>query len=208
MFVRGGALVVQGRMADIVDVTENVVSQATFGDAADFSELMFTDITPVPASTEQIRNTEFVSVDGATVAVYDRSSRLRFGERPESISTALADTTAGSNLGLSRLRRFGAPTSRIDALVIEARAQPDDLLPFVLDVEPGWRITVHQRPQYLGDPIVKVLTAEGMRHVLTHCGWVTTLYLVPAQEIYSDAPWFVFGDATYGTFGATNLLPY
>lgn len=204
MFVTGdGVLTVHDRQTDVIGITENVESQADFGDAADFSELPFTDVQPVPVSIHTLRNTEYVSVEGSTAIAIDEASYGRYREQSESISSALGDPTAGRNLGLSRLRRFAQPASRIDSLVIEPQMRPDDLFPFVLDVELGWKITLTQRPQGVGDPIVRTLTVEGIQHEVTGTSWRTVLYLVLSRLTFDEEPSWVIGDATYGEIGAT-----
>ncbi len=148
-----------------------------------------------------MKNAISVTAAGATVTLTDDASRQRYGERSESIDTLLGDQTAALNLARSRLRRFADPRDRIEALVVDARAVPDDLLPIVRNVEPGWKMSLTHTPQSLGDPIVWNVTVEGVAHDLTPYSWIATLYLVPAQQTYTERPWFVVGDATYGRVG-------
>ena len=209
MFVNGnGVLTPQGRFSDLVNIATNITSQGDFGDIADYTELPFVDVQPIAATKDLMKNLLRVNLSGTTVSVADADSRSRFGNLADSVDTALFDPSAATNLGLSLLRRYAQPSTRIEALVVNGRAAPDDLFPVLLHVAPGWRLSLTLRPQSVGSSIVRDVTVEGVRHAITRSGWETTLYLVPAQLSYTEAPWFIFGDATFGTFGTTNLLAY
>jgi hypothetical protein len=201
-----GVLQAQGRTADMKALTVNAVSQATLADSGTYAYAAI----PIDSSAlELMRNAIYLTTTtSTTVAVIDSDSRDLYDELEESISTLLSDPTAANNLGLSRLRRFSDPTTRVDQVKLIPNGSSDPRYAFCFGVELGWRVTVTRTPQAIGSAISLICTVEGITHQVSGSIWETTLYLVPAQTAYTVAPWFVFGDATYRTFGTTNLLPY
>jgi hypothetical protein len=204
MFVdSAGVLQVQGRTADVHDLAVNTTSQATL---ADSGLLAYVDLVIDSAELELMRNTIYLSTNGGQVVVYDTDSRALYDERSESLTVLLDDATAARNLGLYRTRQFADPASRITSITLKPHGASDTRYPIALGVELGWRVTISRTPQGIGSAISKVCTVEGISHQVTDRGpWTTTLYLAPAQNTYTQQPWFVLGDATYGKLGAANL---
>ncbi len=204
-----GVLQAQGRCADMKTLAVNAVSQATLSDSG---TLAYVEVPIDSSALELMRNAIYLSTTtGTTVAVIDSDSRDLYDELEESITTELSDPTAANNLGLSRLRRFADPTTRVNSVRLLPHGASDVRYPVALGVELGWRVTVTRTPQALGSAISLICTVEGITHSVSERGpWTTTLYLVPAQTAYTVQPWFTMGDATYGRLGiaAGNQLPY
>jgi hypothetical protein len=215
MFVDGsGVLTAQGRVVDWgTTMATHVTSQATFGDDP-ATEYRFEDIHREPASTDLLRN--IIQVSGtATITARDEASVTRHGPANDSVNVTLSSPHDAYNLGLARLRRYATPQARIDRLVVNLRGQSsdsdiDDTQDLMLAMELGWRLTATIRPaDGLGSPITQIVTVEGITHTITRDTWTAELYLVPAHDSYTEHPWFIVGDATYGRVGASagNLIP-
>ncbi len=208
MFVdAAGVVQVQGRSADIKDLTVNATSQATL---ADSGSLAYTDLTVDANELELLRNTIYLSTNGGNVVVYDNESRTLFDERSESITVLLDDATAAKNLGLWRTLQFSDPATRITSVTLKPHGASDTRYTTCFTVDLGWRVTIQRTPQGIGSAISKVCTVEGIQHRVTERGpWETTLYLAPAVDNYTTHNWWVLGDSTYGKLDGTHcVLPY
>jgi hypothetical protein len=207
MFVdSAGVLQIQGRTADIHDLTVNTTSQATLSDSG---VLAYADLVIDSAELELMRNTIYLSTNGGQVVVYDTESRALYDERSESLTVLLDDPSAARNLGLWRTMQYADPASRITSVSLKPHGAADTRYPIALGIELGWRVTITRTPQAIGSAISKVCTVEGISHQVTERGpWITTLYLAPAVESYTTHHWFVLADSTYGKLDGTNHLAY
>jgi hypothetical protein len=193
-------------------ITEHVVSQGTFGDGA--AELNYAGFHREPASTAILRNIISITVGAATIVVQDRDSWRQWGRSAEQIDAEVASVVDARNLGVARLRLHGEPAARVDQLVVNLRghrpADLDDVIDLCLALQIGWRLTAVIRPaDGLGDDISEAVTLEGRTQTITRHSWDADMYLVPAHPSYTEQPWFILGDATYGRIGtaAGNQIP-
>jgi hypothetical protein len=197
-----GMLTIQGRTADMGALTVNSVSQATL---ADSGANAYVEVSPEANTLDLMRNAIYVSTSGATVQVVDADSRAQYDELEESISAVLDDPTAATNLGLSRLRRFADPSTRVPQVRLIPRSSTDARYPIVLGAELGWRFTIQRTPQSLGSVMEFVETLEGLSLTFGEGHMTADFYLVPALPVEADVPWFTFGT---GEFGTEYLLHY
>jgi hypothetical protein len=202
-----GVLAPQGRTADMADLAVNFTSNGTL---ADSGSLAYSEVPIDSNNVDLIRNAIYVSIDGATISVTDDASITQFDEQEESITAELDQPHDARNLGLSRLRRFADPTSRIPSVQLRPRSATDARYPIVFGVELGWRFVVQRTPQGIGSAISKNVTVEGITHTIDGAQWITDLYLAPAVTSYTEQPWFIVGDAVYGEIGLSdgNQIPY
>jgi len=205
MFVdAAGVLQVQGRTADLHDLTVNTTNQATLSDSGAYA---YSDIVLGSAELDLMRNTIYLSTNGGQVVVYDTDSRALYDERSESITVLVDDPSAARNLGLWRTMQFADPASTIESVTLRPYGGADPRFTFCLQVDLGWRVTITRTPQGIGSAISKVCTVEGIAHNIDGGGpWTTTLYLAPAVENYVTHSWWVLGDATYGKL--TGSIPH
>ena len=208
MFVdASGVLQIQGRTADLHDLTVNTTSQATLSDSG---SLAYAELAIDAAELELLRNTIYLSTNGGQVVVYDTDSRALYDERSESITVLLDDATAARNLGLWRTLQFADPATRITSVTLVPHGTSDTRYTTCFQVDLGWRVTITRTPQSIGSAISKVCTVEGIQHHVSERGpWTTTLYLAPAVDSYTTHSWWVLGDSTYGKLtGTTPHLAY
>jgi hypothetical protein len=206
-----GILQAQGRTADMKDLTVNAVVQQTLSDSGVYAYASPDGVHIQSGDVDLIRNVIEVSIPNGPAALsIDADSRNQYDERSESISSQLSDASAARNLGLSRLRRYKDATTRIDQVTLLPHGSTDVRYVLCFQVDLGWRLTVTRTPQALGSALSKTVAVAGITHTMTSTNWITSLYLVPAQAIYTAQPWFVVGDATYGRLGAAagNQIPY
>jgi hypothetical protein len=202
-----GVLAPQGRTADMADLAVNITSNGTL---ADSGSLAYTEVPIDSNNVDLIRNAIYVSIDGATIPVTDDASITLFDEQEESISANLDQPHAARSLGLSRLRRFADPTSRIPSVQLRPRSASDARYTLVFGAELGWRLVAQRTPQGIGSAISKNVAVEGITHSIDGAQWITDLYLAPAVTSYTEQPWFIVGDVVYGEIGLFdgNQIPY
>jgi hypothetical protein len=202
-----GVLAPQSRTADMADLAVNRTSNATLADSGAYA---YSEVPIDSNNVDLIRNAVYVSIDAATITVTDDASIALFDEQEDSISAELDQPHDARSLGLSRLRRFADPTSRIPSVQLRPRSASDVRYPLVFGVELGWRLIVQRTPQGIGSAISKNVTVEGVTHTIDGAQWITDLYLAPAVTSYTEEPWFIVGDAVYGEIGLSdgNKIPY
>jgi hypothetical protein len=203
-----GVLAPQGRTADMADLAVNITSNGTL---ADSGSLAYSEVPIDSNLIDLIRNAIYVgTAEGATISAIDVESVTLFDEQEDSVSTELSHPVAAYNLGLSRLRRFADPVSRIPQVQLKPHGASDARYPIVFGAELGWRFLVNRTPQAVGSAISKKVTVEGITHTISGAQWISDLFLAPAVTSYTEQPWFVVGDATYGVVGAAagNQVPY
>jgi hypothetical protein len=210
LYVSGsGVLTFLGRNVDWDGtVARCTTSQATIGDSG--AELHYPDIELEPVTVDLIRNSVTVNFADGAVTVRDIEAIGALGaECFDTVDTSLSSGSAARQLAQARLRRYADPTSRVSTITLLPRKVPATFFPFVLALEPGTRVTVRRRPQALGSTIEKVQQVEGIEHTFDGGQWATTLYMAASHSTYTEAPWFITGDATYGVVGAAanNLIP-
>jgi len=213
LYVNGeGVLVAQGRAIDWGKTpTYNSVSQATFGDDPT-TELPYETFELEPASADLVRNVIEVSIGDATVAIEDAVSVTQYGPQDDSVQTSLSSVVDALNLGRARLRRYSQPTARVASMTVnlrDPRLMAMGGVPLMLAMQPGWRVTVNRHPQDIGVKIEQEMTVEGFTRKIGDGEFTMTLYLVPALPAYTEQPWFIVGDTTYGRVGASadNRVP-
>lgn len=194
--------------------TAAITPQATLGDGT--GETPYRDIEIDGNHLDNIRNVVTVAYGAGTVIVKDSTSITNYGEQSDSVSAGALPNEAGylaRQLGASRLRIRKDPTTRVPKLEIRPRGKTSTILPTVLGLEIGERVTVTRRPAGATSPFSQACIIQGINHAITPNAWVTVLYLAPVQMVaYNTASdtWLTLGDATYGRIGAAynNKIPY
>jgi len=190
----------------------SITPQATIGDSA--GETSYVDIEIDGNHLDNIRNVVTVTYGAGSVIVKDSTSISDYGEQSDQVSTAALPNEAGfvaRQLGAARLRIRKDATTRVPKLQITPRGGTTTVLPVILDLELGKRVTVKRRQTGASYPFSQDCIIQGINHAITPSTWMTTLYLSPVQvTAYSSAPWLTLGDATYGRIGsaANNKIPY
>lgn len=194
--------------------TASINSQATLGDTS--GETPYTDIEIDGNHLDWVRNVVTVNYGAGTVVIKDATSVTNYGEQSDGISAGALPNEAGyvaRQLGAARLRIRKNPTIRVPKLEITARANTATIVPTILNLELGERVTVNRRPAGATSPFSQACIIQGINHAITPNRWVTTLYLAPVQmtayNTLSDT-WLTLGDATYGRIGLAynNKIPY
>jgi len=170
-----------------------------YGDST--GELPYLDIAFV-YNDQLIKNLVTVSrANGATATAQDIVSQNQYFIRSDSLSDLISNTDSFSvDLANARLSFYKEPSTRVETLVVNARAAPADLYPAVIGDEIGTRITVNRRPQGVGAAISKELMIEGITHSISPDGWVTTYNCSPAPTVF-----FVLGSASFGVLDVNQL---
>lgn len=160
-----------------------------------------------------VRNVVNVSYPNGSVTVKDQTSIDAYLQQSDSVTAqALPNTGAflARQLGASRLRERKDPKTRVSQLRFSAR-KSTDMATAAVGIELGDRASVLRSPDGTTDPIFETCDVQGIRHVITRAGeWAVTLYLSPATPVYTEVPYLLMGNATYGKIGAAdgNLVPY
>jgi hypothetical protein len=189
-----------------------ITARATFGDSG--SEIKYRDITIQGNDLEHIRNVVTVTYPDASVTVKDATSIGQYGAQTDSVTATDLQPWAGNQarqLGNYRLRARKDPLTRVPSLVVDPRAGTlSATLPAVIDLELGDRVNAKRRPTGGTGTFSQDCSVQGIDHDVTPATWRTNLYLAPAPKSYTEAPYLVVGDATYGKIGATagNVIPY
>ena len=213
LFVAGdGTITFRDRQWQMT-ATAAVTSQATFGDSG--AETMYNDITIDGNRIDFVRNAITVSYSGANVTVKDSTSVGAYGIQADSVTATMLPTWAGylaRQLAAFRLRLRKSPATRIPSLTHDVRAGAGVAtnLPVILPLELGYRVTVKRRPTGGTGSLSVACAVQGISHEITPATWEATYYLAPCPPSYTEAPYLVLGDATYGKIGtvAGNTIPY
>lgn len=177
----------------------------------DGSDVPYRDVTVDGNTVDAIRNIVDVSYSTGTRRAKDATSITDYGQASETVVASTVDSAAlAENLAAYRLRQSKDPATRITSLVVQPRHDPANLFPQIWALELGSRVTVERLPQGVGSRFAKNVIVQGIDHDVTTDDWVTTLYLSPASQDYTEAPYLRLGDATFGKIGAAagNLIPF
>jgi hypothetical protein len=183
-----------------------------FSDTPSGAELDYVDVVIDANSADAIRTSVSASygTDGYLFSE-DAAARAAYGPEREPLSVPTIDSaTTARGLTAYKLRTMKDPQTRIVELVHTPRILNATAWPKILGLQVGARITVERHPQAVGSAIVKTLIVQGIEHRIDSVWWETTLYLSPAIDSATDAPYLIMGDATYGKIGAVagNQIPF
>ena len=186
--------------------TDATTSQATFGDQA--GEIRYTDDIAPRLAIDSVRNIITVDYAGGSVTSKDATSRTAYGSQRDNVDATLIPADAGwlaRQLANYRKRARKDPAQRIDRITIPVRRDTATVLPQLLALDLGHRVTVNRRPTGGSGSMSLALTVQGIRHTVDKSaeGWVTELYLAPAPQSSVEAGYMIVGDATYGITGST-----
>jgi hypothetical protein len=183
-----------------------------FSDTPSGAELDYVDVVIDANSADAIRTSVSASygADGYLFSE-DAAARAAYGPEREALSVPTIDSpVTARGLTAYKLRTMKDPQTRIVELVHTPRILNATAWPKILGLQVGARITVERHPQAVGSAIVKTLIVQGIEHRIDSVWWETTLYLSPAIDSATDAPYLIVGDATYGKIGAVagNQIPF
>jgi len=155
-----------------------------------------------------------VAYPNGSVTVKDQTSITAYLPQSDSVGArALPNFSAylARQLGAMRLRERKDPATRVASLAFKPLSNPATLVVVANSLELGDQASVKRTPNGATDPIEEICVVQGIRQRFDRTGeWDVTLYLAPATDSYTEAPYLVVGDATYGKIGAAdgNLVPY
>jgi hypothetical protein len=183
-----------------------------FSDTPSGAELDYVDVVIDANSADAIRTSVSASygTDGYLFSE-DAAARAAYGPEREPLSVPTIDSaTTARGLTAYKLRTMKDPQTRIVELVHTPRILNATSWPKILGLMVGARITVERHPQAVGTAIVKTLIVQGIEHRIDSVWWETRLYLSPAIDSATTAPYLIVGDATYGQIGAVagNQIPF
>jgi hypothetical protein len=206
-----GRIVFHDHMWDI-QATEATVVQATLSDdLADTGSVWYSDIVTVPASQDTIINDVYAARDGGVPQrryVPRRNRRATFSQAFSKLGLH-SDHTVGEYAAFILRRRKDRVTRFTEVTIYPQHERQTDatVWPFVLGVQPGWRVEVHRTANDVGAAFEQECTVEGIEHSFNAGGvWTVRLYLVPAQTSADDAPWAVAGESLFAGRGTVVEL--
>lgn len=175
-----------------------------FSDTPSGAELDYTDIELDSFTAAAIRTSVSASfMNDGYVFNEDATARDAYGPEGEPLSVPTIDSAAQARaLTVYKLRAMKDPQSRITELTHTPRILNATAWPKILGLQIGARVTVERHPQAVGTAIVKTLVVQGIEHRIDPVWWETRLYLSPAPATYTEVPYLLTGDATYGRTGA------
>lgn len=137
-----------------------------------------------------------VTADGlAPVIVQDDDSIAAHGERELTIDAPLLPSaTAQQSLGEYVLTNSKDPQPRVFGMSVPLHKDFDTLLPIVLPLEQGDRVTFERTPVGTGSTISWEQTLEGYEERFDTVTWTWTPYLSPAEPV----TYGVWGTMTWG----------
>lgn len=174
----------------------------------------YTDVQIDASVADFVRNVVNVSYPNGSVTVKDQTSITAYLPQSDSVGArALPNFSAylARQLGAMRLRERKDPATRVASLAFKPLSNPATLVVVANSLELGDQASVKRTPNGATDPIEEICVVQGIRQRFDRTGeWDVTLYLAPATDSYTEAPYLVVGDATYGKIGAAdgNLVPY
>lgn len=174
----------------------------------------YTDVQIDHSPADFVRNIVNVAYPNGSVTVKDQTSITAYLPQSDSVGArALPNFSAylARQLGAMRLRERKDPATRVASLAFKPLSNPATLVVVANSLELGDQASVKRTPNGATDPIEEICVVQGIRQRLDRTGeWDVTLYLAPATDSYTEAPYLVVGDATYGKIGAAdgNLVPY
>lgn len=175
---KNGYLVFEGR----VDAPNS--SSATFG--VGVSEYPYQSLTLAYDNDLLINRATALAVTGDWQTANDTTSQGIHGirERSYDLDTLNGEPSA-LNLAQWTVLRYGTVRQRVSSITINPDADPDNLWPFVRDVELRDLITVKFATPGAGDDINQVCRVEWLRHSATpgQGNWTLTLGLLPVPDI-------------------------
>lgn len=209
----GGKVTFRSRQ-DTWTTTRCITAQATFGDGAGETPTKY-PLRYDASSLDYMRNVVSVSYPGGTVTVENATSVTNYGEAPDSVNANILRTWDGwvaRQLAAFRLRLRATPTGRVPAVAVgtfEDDGTASTHVATLKGLELGDRVRVIRRPNGSTDPIDLQVTLQGVRWTITpQSGFQWQGYVSPAAPSYTEAPYWVVGDATYGTIGSGNLISF
>lgn len=174
-----GNITFRDRDSLLVDTTSQS-SQATFGDIA--GELRYADLE-FDYGRSLIRNRVRATRDGGVAQEsFDQTSIDDYGEAGDDLGTLpLANDAQALGLTQHRLAKFKDPALRIAGMTVTPMRDPDNLIPEVLGLKIGDRITVKRRPMG-GSAITKDVIIEGISHSISNSKeWTVSFAFSPAE---------------------------
>jgi hypothetical protein len=181
------------------------ISQGTFGDGV--GELLFVDIALDYSDVQLWNDVRYTRVGGVTQVATDTLSQTRYYTRTLVKDGLLMLTDAEALSAAQWARdRFRNPALRIERIVLDGEADPDNLWPQVFGRELGDRVTVHKTPPGGGARIDQVGLIEHIDHAFSAAGgvWLTGWQLSPAdKQLY-----WILEHAVQGILESTSVLSY
>jgi hypothetical protein len=207
LFVAGDGKITFRRRTWDVTATVATTSQATLTDDLT-GDIFYSGIETIPASQDTIINRVVAVREGGVPQHRQVPRAQRRATFLRSFSGLLLngdDRVAG--FAQYQLDRHSVRKTRFSQVTIypqHARQTAATVWPFVLGVQPGWRVTVRRTQNDVGSVFSQACTVEGVEHSFTAEGvWETRLYLVPAQESATAAPWALLGTTLFN--GTTDI---
>jgi hypothetical protein len=180
----------------------SITSAATLGEDTAGGEYAYADLVVDDSSDELIFNrcTVTGTFAGVTVTldVTDAASVTQFGPREKPLGTTiLQNRNVAQNNVEWILAHFAQPIYRVKSLKIYPLVKPSTLIPFVLGLEVGDRITVKSRPMNLGSVDSQDVYVEGIDHDFNVNGdWMVNLSVSQANSSY-----WIIGTSKLGSSG-------
>jgi len=168
----------------------SLTSQGTMGEDSAGGELAYSDLVVDDGSDELIWNRcQIQAFDGTTPGsfdIVDSTSKTKYGESANNIGqTGLANLNVAKNTAEWVVAQYAYPIYRVKSLKIMPLVKPSTLIPFVLGLEIGERITVKSRPMNVGSVDTQDVYVEGIAHDFDISGdWTVTLQLSQASAHY------------------------
>lgn len=183
LFVDGSGKVVFRSRSDVTNNSRSALSQATFGDSGDDTELPYQDLGISNDDSAFYNKIRVTRVGGVEQSVSDTSSITTFMEKTYESSDVIMDSDAQAlTWAQYLLDRTAEPELRFDQLATDPRRSPGRLYPKVLGAELSDRITVYRRPPGGGAPIHRDVFIRGIEHDFSPLLWKTRLTLSKALD--------------------------
>jgi hypothetical protein len=209
---QGGFFVAGDGAATLVERQAVLLATSTATLSDDGSDVPYFGIEVDGNTVDAIRNEVEASYGGGSRNAKDETSIDAYGPGRDSVDASTIESAAlATELARYRVRLGKDPQTRIPQVIVLPRRRPAAAFPVVLGAELMDRVTVERTPQDVGTAFSKIVTVQGVEHSSSpHGQWETTLYCSPAPQNYTEAPYLVVGDATYGKIGAAdgNLVPF
>ena len=182
------------------------VSQGTFGDGGEL-ELLYVDIALDYSDLQLWNDIRYTRFGGTVQLASDTASQTRYYARTLVKDGLLANTDNETLQAAQWARdRFRNPALRVQRVIFDGEADPDDLYPHLFGRELGDRVTVRKTPPGGGARIEQVGHIEQIDHEFIALGglWVTAWQMSPADlQLY-----WILEHATQGILGSTTVLSY
>jgi hypothetical protein len=171
--------------------TANVTAQATFGDTG--SDIPYQAVKVDGNQIDFVRNAITLTYPGGTVTTKDSSSVTAYGAQSDAVDANAMPAGASwlaRNLTAWRLRLRKDPATRVPSITIPMRNDMATCYP-VAALELGDRVVVNRNPTGGAGSISVKCTVQGIDHQITGDDWKVGLYLAPALENYTEAPYLI-----------------